>query len=151
MGLIRFLRGAKLLGQTLEMPGKSLVEHAYEANVEIPTNCTSGNCGSCMVTLLSGEVSLPDPLTPGLDEEIVEEGARLGCIGIPKGDVDIDILPPIQVIIMDVPLWVWALNIIGVVSAVWFLSWRLKSKLAEVEERHVVSGIKHRKRLDESD
>ncbi|MDC3048038.1 hypothetical protein OA191_01810 [Euryarchaeota archaeon] len=52
---------------------------------------------------------------------------------------------------MDVPLWVWALNIIGVVSAVWFLSWRLKSKLAEVEERHVVSGIKHRKRLDESD
>ena len=95
MGLIRFLRGAKLLGQTLEIPGKSLVEHAYEANVEIPTNCTSGNCGSCMVTLLSGEVSLPDPLTPGLDEEIVEEGARLGCIGIPKGDVDIDILPPI--------------------------------------------------------
>ena len=30
-----------------------------------------------------------------VDEEIVEEGARLGCIGIPSGDVDIDILPPI--------------------------------------------------------
>ena len=51
MGLIRFLRGAKLLGQTKEIPGKSLVEHAYAANVDIPTNCTSGNCGSCMVTL----------------------------------------------------------------------------------------------------
>jgi ferredoxin len=48
-----------------------------------------------MVTLLSGDVSLPDPLTPGLDEEIVSEGARLGCIGVPSGDVEIDILPPI--------------------------------------------------------
>ena len=95
MGLIRFLRGAKLLGQTKEIPGKSLVEHAHAANVDIPTTCTTGNCGSCMVTLLSGKVSLPEPLTPGLDEEIVEEGARLGCIGIPSGDVDIDILPPI--------------------------------------------------------
>jgi ferredoxin len=65
MGLIRFLRGAKLLGQTTEIPGKSLVEHAYAANVDIPTNCTSGNCGSCMVTLLSGDVSIPEPLTPG--------------------------------------------------------------------------------------
>ena len=43
MGLIRFLRGAKLLGQTKEIPGKSLVEHAYAANVDIPTNSTSGN------------------------------------------------------------------------------------------------------------
>ena len=31
MGLIRFLRGAKLLGQTKAIPGKSLVEHAYAA------------------------------------------------------------------------------------------------------------------------
>ena len=95
MGLVRFLRGAKLLGQTVILEGKTLVEHAYAANVDIPTNCTSGNCGACMVTLLSGEVSLPEPLTPGLDDEIVADGARLGCIGIPSGDVDIDILPPL--------------------------------------------------------
>ena len=95
MGLIRFLRGSKLLGQVKEIQGKTLVEHGYAANVDIPTNCTSGNCGSCMVTLISGEVSIPEPLTPGLDEEIILEGARLGCIGIPSGDVDIEILPPI--------------------------------------------------------
>ena len=52
---------------------------------------------------------------------------------------------------MAIPIWVWALNIIGVVTAVWFLSWRLKSKLAEVEDRHVMSGIRHRKRLEESE
>ena len=52
---------------------------------------------------------------------------------------------------MAIPIWVWALNIIGVVTAVWFLSWRLKSKLAEVEDRHVMSGIRHRNRLQESE
>ena len=50
---------------------------------------------------------------------------------------------------MDIPIWVWAIIIIGVAVIVWFLSWRLKSKLAEVEDRHVMSGIRHRKRLDE--
>ena len=71
MGLIRFLRGSKLLGQTKEIEGKSLVEHAYAANVDIPTNCTSGNCGSCMVTLISGDVTIPEPLTPGLDLSLI--------------------------------------------------------------------------------
>ena len=52
---------------------------------------------------------------------------------------------------MDIPIWVWILNIVGVGAIVWFLSWRLKSKLAEVEDRHVMSGIHHRKRLDESE
>ena len=52
---------------------------------------------------------------------------------------------------MDIPIWVWILNIVGVGAIVWFLSWRLKSKLAEVEDRHVMSGIRHRKRLDESE
>ncbi|MBT4065981.1 MAG: hypothetical protein HOE76_02015 [Euryarchaeota archaeon] len=52
---------------------------------------------------------------------------------------------------MDIPPWVWILNIVGVIAAVWFLSWRLKSKLAEVEQRHVMSGIRHRKRLEESE
>ena len=52
---------------------------------------------------------------------------------------------------MEVPIWVWVLNIVGVVSAVWFLTWRLKSKLAEVEDRHVMRGIRHRNRLEESE
>lgn len=52
---------------------------------------------------------------------------------------------------MEIPMWVWIINIVGVVSAVWFLTWRLKSKLAEVEDRHVMSGVRHRKRLNESE
>ena len=52
---------------------------------------------------------------------------------------------------MEIPMWVWIINIVGVVSAVWFLTWRLKSKLAEVEDRHVMSGVRHRKRLGEAE
>ena len=52
---------------------------------------------------------------------------------------------------MEIPIWVWILNIVGVGAIAWFLSWRLKSKLAEVEDRHVMSGIRHRKRIDESE
>jgi hypothetical protein len=48
-----------------------------------------------MVTLLMGDVPLPTPLPPGLDDFLVDEGARLGCIGLPIGDVDIDLRPPI--------------------------------------------------------
>ena len=52
---------------------------------------------------------------------------------------------------MEIPMWVWIINIVGVVSAAWFLTWRLKSKLAEVEDRHVMSGVRHRKRLAEAE
>ena len=73
--VVRFLQGAKLLGQTPYVPGNTLVEHAKEAEVRIPTNCTSGTCGACMVTLLYGEVPLPETLPPGLDDYLVEEQA----------------------------------------------------------------------------
>ncbi len=93
--VIRFLRGPHLLGQCAVNPGETIVEHAQACGVTIPTNCTSGTCGTCMVSLILGEVPLPEELPPGLDDFLVEEGARLGCIGVPRGDVDVDIRPPI--------------------------------------------------------
>ena len=48
--------------------------------------------------------------------------------------------PPIEIIILD---------IVGVVIVVWFLTWRIRSKLIEVEERHVMSGIRKRKKGEE--
>ena len=93
--LVRFFRGATLLGQTPTKEEQTLVEHALEAGLSLPTNCTSGTCGSCMVTLLSGRVDVPETLPPGLDDFLVDEGARLGCILRPTGDVYIEIRPPI--------------------------------------------------------
>ena len=48
-----------------------------------------------MVTLNSGIVTLPDELPPGLDSDLIENMARLSCIGIPSGDVDIEVRPPL--------------------------------------------------------
>ena len=35
----------------------------------IPTSCTSGTCGTCMVKLISGTIAVSEPLPEGLDEE----------------------------------------------------------------------------------
>ncbi|MBT5285735.1 MAG: (2Fe-2S)-binding protein [Euryarchaeota archaeon] len=93
--VIRFLKGAELLGQCPVNPGETIVDHAEACGISLPTNCTSGTCGTCMVSLILGEVPLPEILPPGLDDFLVGEGARLGCIGKPRGDVDIDIRPPL--------------------------------------------------------
>ena len=93
--LVRFFMGPKLLGQTRLKLGDTIVEHAESAGVEIPTNCTSGTCGTCMITLLYGDVPLPDILPPGIDDYMVEENARLGCIGFRVSDCEIDIRPPL--------------------------------------------------------
>ena len=95
VAVVRFLQGAKLLGQTKLISGETIVEHAESAGVKIPTNCTSGTCGTCMVTLIEGKVDLPEILPPGLDDYLVERCARLGCIGVPLNDVDVDIRPPL--------------------------------------------------------
>ena len=80
--LVRFMQGAKLLGQTRLVIGETLVEHAESAGINLPTNCTSGTCGTCLVTLISGKIPVPEILPPGLDDYLIEQAARLGCIGL---------------------------------------------------------------------
>jgi len=93
--VVRFFRGQKLLGFTTLDEKQTLCEHAIRSEVEIPTNCTSGTCGTCLVTIISGDVDMGDELPSGIDEIIVEEGGCLACISQVKGNLDIDITPPI--------------------------------------------------------
>lgn len=96
VALVRFFRGSILLGSTPLIADLTLCEHAEIAGVEIPTNCTSGTCGTCMVTLKAGQVPLPEELPPGIDDPyLVQQCARLCCIGIPETAVDIDLSPPL--------------------------------------------------------
>ena len=95
MATVRFYRGDLLLGVTETEPEIPLLELAEAIGIEIPRNCTSGNCGTCMCRLKSGIVSMPEPLPPGIDEDLIEEGAILTCIGIADGPVDIYLIPPI--------------------------------------------------------
>ena len=95
MATVRFYRGELLLGVTETEPGTSLLDLAEAIGIEIPRNCTSGNCGTCMCRLKSGSVVMPEPLPPGIDDDLIEDGAVLTCIGIPEGPVEIDLIPPL--------------------------------------------------------
>ncbi len=93
--LVRFFRGSEIIGSAKAPREAPLVEIANLAGVKIPTNCTSGNCGTCLVRLIRGKVEIPAPLPPGLDENLVDVGGILTCCLFPKGNCDIDIVPPL--------------------------------------------------------
>ncbi|CAI8187686.1 MAG: Ferredoxin [Methanobacteriota archaeon] len=93
--VIRFRRASLPLA-TIEVEiYETLLEAACKAGLDIPSNCISGTCGTCMMRLVSGEVDGLDPLPPGLDEEIVSEGAILTCIGRAVSSCVIDVIPPL--------------------------------------------------------
>ena len=46
-----------LLGQCAVNPGETIVDHAEACGITLPTNCTSGTCGTCMVSLILGEAA----------------------------------------------------------------------------------------------
>ena len=93
--VIRFFRGSKPMGTARVVPDTPIVEIAELAGVEIPTNCTSGNCGTWLVRLISGQVNLPDELPPGLDEDLVAAGGTLTCCILPVGSCEIELIPPL--------------------------------------------------------
>ena len=95
MAIVRFFRGALLLGVAEAEENEPLVEVAEKAGVDIPTNCTSGNCGTCLVRLKEGKIEYPEPLPPGLDEFLIEEGGVLSCCMQASETCDIDVIPPL--------------------------------------------------------
>ncbi len=92
---VRFFRGPELLASVKISSKTPFAQIAENAGVDIPTNCTSGNCGTCLVKLINGSVKLPEPLPPGLDEYLVDQGGILSCCLVPEDDCDIDITPPL--------------------------------------------------------
>ena len=95
MAIVRFFRGALLLGGAEAEENEPLVEVAEKAGVHIPTNCTSGNCGTCLVRLKEGKIEYPEPLPPGLDEFLIEDGGVLSCCMQASETCDIDVIPPL--------------------------------------------------------
>ena len=95
MAIVRFFRGALLLGVAETEENEPLVEVAEKAGVHIPTNCTSGNCGTCLFRLKEGKIEYPEPLPPGLDEFLIEDGGVLSCCMQASETCDIDLIPPL--------------------------------------------------------
>ncbi|MEC7406762.1 MAG: 2Fe-2S iron-sulfur cluster binding domain-containing protein [Candidatus Thermoplasmatota archaeon] len=92
---IRFFRGKSEIGKSIIIENLTILDLAEDAGVEIPRNCTSGTCGTCIVKLISGPVPIPDQIPPGLDEYLMNEGGILSCCLYPSTSCEIDITPPI--------------------------------------------------------
>ncbi len=93
--VVRFRRAALPLATIEVNTEETLREVARKAGIDVPSNCISGTCGTCMMRLISGEIEGLNPLPPGLDEDIVADGAILACIGRAVTSCEIDVLPPL--------------------------------------------------------
>ncbi|MDP6856453.1 MAG: 2Fe-2S iron-sulfur cluster binding domain-containing protein [Candidatus Thalassarchaeaceae archaeon] len=93
--VIRFRRSSLHLVTIEVHDDETILETARRAGLNVPSNCTSGTCGTCMMRLVSGCVSGLTPLPPGLDDDLVAEGAILTCIGRVEESSEIDVIPPL--------------------------------------------------------
>ncbi|ABG04160.1 ferredoxin [Rubrobacter xylanophilus DSM 9941] len=79
----------KKSGVTIEVAeDEYILEKAEEAGLDLPYDCRSGTCTTCMQRCLEGEVD--QDLAFAISEEELEEGYRLICIGSPLSDVVLD-------------------------------------------------------------
>lgn len=92
---VRFFRGSLPIGTSSSKDAMDIIDHAEAADVSIPTNCTSGTCGTCLVRLMSGHVEIPEPIPPGIDDFLIDQGGVLACCMSPTGDIEVDTIPPI--------------------------------------------------------
>jgi ferredoxin len=70
--------------------GRTLLQSAEAAGIELPSSCRNGTCRTCICRLLDGEVRLRIEW-PGLSREEKAEGWILPCVAEPLGDVTLDV------------------------------------------------------------
>ena len=73
----------------MTIPGKTVLEAAQKANVEVPFSCAMGGCGSCKAQLTNGELIIADPHCLASAE--LAEGEFLACRSIALTDLKFEI------------------------------------------------------------
>jgi ferredoxin len=70
-------------------PGRTVLEAAFDARVDMPFSCTVGGCGACRVRLVDGDVAMDEPncLTP----EERASGYVLACMSRPGGPCTLEV------------------------------------------------------------
>ena len=74
-------------GKTLkwDTQASSLLEFADYNAIPMEVGCRAGNCGTCLVAILSGEVTYASE-----PEQMPEAGSCLACIAVPKTNLTLD-------------------------------------------------------------
>ena len=82
-------------GECFDCPSdKVLLDAAHAAGVLISYSCRGGQCRSCLVRILTGEVAYPRGLPPALDDAEAAAGLALCCSALPKSDLAIELQTP---------------------------------------------------------
>jgi 3-ketosteroid 9alpha-monooxygenase subunit B len=66
-------------------PGETLLETMRRGGIAAPSMCEQGVCGTCMVRLLRGQVSLRENQV--LSDQDLAKGYTLACQGVPGSAV----------------------------------------------------------------
>ncbi len=71
-------------------PGRTLLQSAQAAGIELPSSCRNGTCRTCICKLLDGQVRYRIEW-PGVSADEKAEGWILPCVAEPVGDVTLDV------------------------------------------------------------
>ena len=70
-------------------PGRTLLQSAEAAGVELPSSCRNGTCRTCICQLVAGSIRHVIEW-PGLSAEEKAEGWILPCVAEAQSDLTID-------------------------------------------------------------
>ena len=74
------------LGRTIECDADTtILDAAHQRDIDWPSLCEEGICGTCLATKLSGDVVMEDQ--GGITEVQQEEGGVLLCCSKPRSDL----------------------------------------------------------------
>lgn len=79
---------------SIEVPAdESLLEAGEARGLDLPYSCRQGFCGQCLAKV-DGDghelVEMTNNQVDGLDDEAIEEGYVLTCVGYPRGDMELE-------------------------------------------------------------
>jgi ferredoxin len=70
--------------------GRTLLQSADAAGIELPSSCRNGTCRTCICKLSAGEIRYRIEW-PGVSADEKAEGWILPCVAEPLGDVTLDV------------------------------------------------------------
>lgn len=70
-------------------PGRTVLETALDAGIDMPFSCAVGGCGTCRVRLTAGSVSMDEPNCLSRDERA--SGYVLACVSRPTSPCTLDV------------------------------------------------------------